>query len=933
MLPLIHPLAGSAQCPSNLGFDNGNFTGWTTSTDSLFIQPANRVYSKPGINQKVVAYGSTDQWLGTIKKPNSTVGSYLVRVGNKGVKAVADTVYRKYVIDSVSDKLTIYSIGVSELAHNYWGVPTVEAPGFGYEIYINGKKLDCLKGSFFCGNQDTPAVWQIGQYKDTATVRRSSAWAEEVLNFACYRGDTVEIRLFTRDCILLGHYAYAYFDVQCGDTTPPVITKIMVEDIIDADQLNLYCTDSGALSLAPNTDICPIFRTNIKWTPSVYIYGPDSIADAKLHNINVDSVWVYAAAKFTNFCTTLDIKDSILVVKHNYDPHDNLPKLPRNFCDCYPDSIDFGTASITTIKDENGNTMTLDNGKLYIQPCDQFYVETSWKNPSTKIRTNNSKIFTAGWSGGDIEGAIGTDSILATGRVKFEVLNAAGKRFFTGLTQNNANNNNDLDFAILFNAGTITAYYKGTSLSSLGNYTGYITIEFVTLSNRKVEIWINGTRKYTYSNSQKANFPIFPDFSARSNDSNHINKVSIFGPTTHVKDFTKLLQTKIFHYYLTYTDRCGTLSRDTIQMIPGFEASLFPTIGSQCGLAPITIKAHSSSIIDHVWPTTDGDGTFTTTDSAAIYLPVSTDPSHNPIHVYMTSQSGRCTDDDTASFIIYDKPRADAGPDISTTLDTFMIGGSPSGTCPYCLGHMQYDWNRGNQMTDSTIANPSVIKSKLTGTTFILKVKDSITGCFSMDTAEIYISLSRNEVLIKSHCINNEQLEFRWAVLPDNDHFMYGIEYSDDGGRTWIKAGSVLADRQSDGTMPVQYMLSLAKPEGSNVLYRWYTANIKGEKLNIVAITDINCDLGTIYTLHPNPFKDVLKLNVESTSVLKPSYTVQVYNQYGQLIIEQTFDNRSSDGFGEFMISGLENYAKGIYYVTISSQQNTLHSAVLVKAE
>src|SRR4051812_6814549 len=103
LLPLIHPLAGSAQCPSNLGFDNGNFTGWTTSTDSLFIQPANRVYSKPGINQHIVSYGSTDQWLGTIKKPNSAVGSYLVRIGNKGVKAVADTVYRKYVIDSISD--------------------------------------------------------------------------------------------------------------------------------------------------------------------------------------------------------------------------------------------------------------------------------------------------------------------------------------------------------------------------------------------------------------------------------------------------------------------------------------------------------------------------------------------------------------------------------------------------------------------------------------------------------------------------------------------------------------------------------------------------------------------------------------------------------------------------------------------------------------
>ncbi len=107
------------QCPSNLGFENGVFSPWSTSTDSNFITPGSRRYYKPGLSPIIASYGSTDRWLGTISKPDPACGTYLTRVGNAGIKATADTVYRKYVIDSLSDKLTIYSRGVSEIAHNY----------------------------------------------------------------------------------------------------------------------------------------------------------------------------------------------------------------------------------------------------------------------------------------------------------------------------------------------------------------------------------------------------------------------------------------------------------------------------------------------------------------------------------------------------------------------------------------------------------------------------------------------------------------------------------------------------------------------------------------------------------------------------------------------------------------------------------------------
>jgi len=939
LLPLIQTESCFAQCKTNMGFESGSFVNWTTSTDSNFITPGSRIYFKPGISPKIVSYGISDNLLGTIARPNSTCGNYLTRVGNKGLRAVADTVYRTYIIDSLSDKLTIYCKGVSELAHNYWGVPTIEAPGFGYEIYVNGQKLNCLKGSFFCGNLDQPPVWQLGQYKDTAGVRKSTAWAEEVLNFSCYVGDTIEVRLFTRDCILLGHYAYAYFDVVCGDTTKPVINKIMLNDIIAEDQLTLYCQTSTTLYLEPNTEICPIFRSNVKWTPTSYVSGSSTLDSVNLAGL--DSVWIYASASFSNYCQTVDVKDSIYVKVLNADPHDNIPKMPRNFCDCKLDTLDFGTATVTSIKDQAGNTMTLTNGQLVIQPCDNFYEETFWKQPSTRIVTRKSQIGTVGWATGNIEGAIGYDSILATGKIRYVIDYSPGKAFFCGLTQNNLNNNNDIVHAIYFNGGNIRAYYNGTNLSNLGTYTGTITVDFVTLSNRRVQIWINGVLSYSYSNGQRANFPVFADFSARSNDTNLIKKTYVYGPTKNIKDFTRLLVPTTYRYYLTYTDRCGVNVKDTIKIIPGFEATIQTNDDEICGLTPVNINVRSAgNIIDDILLTSNpGNGSLGSINgvtpgsvSVVTYTPDYSDFAFNPTTVYITSQSGRCVDTDTANFNFHEQPLSDAGPDINTTADSFTIGGGPAGFCSTCLS-FNYDWSQGNALNDSIIANPKAYKNLLTSTSFILKVMDPNTGCFSMDTTNVYTALANNDIMLNSKCQGGKMIEFTWTILPSVDNHKFGIEYSTDFGETWIKAGEILAGESMENGQSLQYRLAVKRIVQSNVIYRWYAMNKKNERNSLILIENTDCGSGTVYRVNPNPFTNKIDIQIETETILKSNYTIQVFNQFGQLLIEKEINPRNETASEQFSIEGLENLSKGIYYVNIVNNFNALYSTMIVKTE
>ncbi len=926
LLAITKPSYLKAQCAPNMGFDNGTFSPWTTSTDSNFITPGSRRYYKPGKSPIIASYGSTDAWLGTISKPNAACGNYLTRIGNKGVNATADTVYRTYIIDSLSDKLTIYSKGVVELAHNYWNVATIEAPGFGYEVYVNGKKLDCLKGAFFCGNVDKPYVWNVGSYKDTSTVRKSVGWAKEVLNFACFVGDTVEVRLFTRDCILLGHYAYAYFDVLCGDTSKPVISKIMVNDIIDANKLNLYCNNSTTLYLKPNTVICPVVRSNINWTPSSMVIGASNLDSAKV--TIADSAWVYAEANFSNFCTTVHVRDSIFIKVLNKDPHNNIPKMPRNYCDCYSDTLDFGTTTVTNVTDQNGNSMSVNNGLLILKPCDNFFEESFWKSASSKIKLRKSQIGASGWVSGNSEGAISQDSILATGIVRYDINYGATKKFYAGINNKSTSNGNDMTHSILYNGGSISVYYAGSLLTSLGSYTGNITVDFKTLSNNKVEIWINGVKKYAYSNSQKATFPSFADFSAQGNDTALINKTSIFGPTKNIKDFTRLMVPTTFKYFISYNDRCGVNTKDTIKVIPGFTSTLHVPNNNICGLTPVNISVTSPYIMDDVYASTNGDGYTTELMPNVVYTPVTSDFG-SPVSVLITSVSGRCNNPDTAILNFHEIPYANAGPDISSPPATFVIGGTPSGACSTC-GSIKYAWSPKKGLNDSTFAKPTATKSQVTSTYFALKVSDPTTGCFSRDTMIILTPLPLHQVAIETNCTKDNTIEFNWSLVPTEENFTFGIEYSLDNGNNWINAGNVHAEKESLGVEIKQYQLTIEKILGANTLYRFYSLNITGRHKNIIPV-DIECATKTVYTVYPNPFTGTLGLGVKTSNISKVNMRIQIFNQFGQEVFLLNNVSNPEYNNSNLLLEGTEHLAQGIYFLQVSTNDNVVYKTKVTK--
>src|SRR5690606_18967109 len=150
-----------------------------------------------------------------------------------------------------------------------------------------------------------------------------------------------------------------------------------------------------------------------------------------------------------------------------------------------------------------------------------------------------------------------------------------------------------------------------------------------------------------------------------------------------------------------------------------------------------------------------------------------------------------------------------------------------------------------------------------------------------------------------------------WTMIPTLDHYKFGLEYSVDYGETWIGGNEIFAGEVSGKGLVAKYAMTIKKPAQAGVMYRWYSANTHGEKTSVLPIDEPECGNGTTYHVHPNPFTDRIDLHIESVSHLKSTYTIQMFNQYGQLVAEKEIDTRTEQ-LQQYYVDGLEGITKGI---------------------
>ncbi|GAB4094223.1 PKD domain-containing protein [Flaviaesturariibacter terrae] len=213
-LYFFHADAG-AQCPVNLGFEQGNFGFWQCATGQVSatggINQMTLTPSAPMIGHHSLADSSepADDPYGEFPMVCPYGGRYSVQLGNDGTGHEADALSYTFVVPSNLDTFTItffYAVVLQNPGHAPYEQPrfTVTARNEGTGTVVN------------CSDFDFVATGGIPGFKssriDGTVVYKE--WTPASLQFAGMAGQTITLEFRVSDCTRGGHFGYAYVDVS-----------------------------------------------------------------------------------------------------------------------------------------------------------------------------------------------------------------------------------------------------------------------------------------------------------------------------------------------------------------------------------------------------------------------------------------------------------------------------------------------------------------------------------------------------------------------------------------------------------------------------------------------------------------------------------------------------------------------------------------------
>lgn len=153
----------------------------------------------------------TDSLLHTV--PDGALAS--VRLGNWRYGGEAESITYDILVDSTNQGILIVKYAV--VFENPNGHPPEDEPAFKLEVLgPNGQLVDqlCGQASFtYSSATSDPSHWHMT--KDGGVAWKD--WTTVGLNLMPYHNQTIKVRFTTLDCGWSGHYAYAYFTVDCAN--------------------------------------------------------------------------------------------------------------------------------------------------------------------------------------------------------------------------------------------------------------------------------------------------------------------------------------------------------------------------------------------------------------------------------------------------------------------------------------------------------------------------------------------------------------------------------------------------------------------------------------------------------------------------------------------------------------------------------------------
>lgn len=212
LISLTTNVALSQDCPTNIGFELGNFSNWKTQSGTVAVvggkNQVTLTNSAPIANRHTILSSKTaiDPYgKFPVLAPNGS--GYSVKLGNDGVSAQAEAI--SYLLTVPADKPSFvityqYAVVFQDPQHS-----DVEQPKF------TAKVLDLSTNTYIsCASFDYIATSTLPGFKSATNSVFYKGWTPVTINLSGYQGKQLLIEFTTADCTRSGHFGYAYVDVD-----------------------------------------------------------------------------------------------------------------------------------------------------------------------------------------------------------------------------------------------------------------------------------------------------------------------------------------------------------------------------------------------------------------------------------------------------------------------------------------------------------------------------------------------------------------------------------------------------------------------------------------------------------------------------------------------------------------------------------------------
>jgi gliding motility-associated-like protein len=224
----------SAQCPDNIGFENGTFQNWDLF-EGFVSKLDGSISTSPTVGstrfemlQNTYPQALDPYGLFPINCPNGS--KYSIKLGNNTTGGHAQTVSYTFTIPKDQDNYSIiynYAVVLQNPSHQAW-----QQPGFTSKVFdvSANQYIDC--GAFnFVASSNLPG-FQLSTLSSSVYFK---PWSPITIKLVGYAGKMIRLEFTSHDCAPSGHFGYAYLDVNENCTSPV--------------SGNVYCNGSNSVTL------------------------------------------------------------------------------------------------------------------------------------------------------------------------------------------------------------------------------------------------------------------------------------------------------------------------------------------------------------------------------------------------------------------------------------------------------------------------------------------------------------------------------------------------------------------------------------------------------------------------------------------------------------------------------------------------------------